>query len=61
LECYEFGRVAFENTNPYHAVNWMIAALDQLYIEDDNYTIFAVPVLEILANATAQVRLGFFS
>jgi hypothetical protein len=59
MECYELGAVAFENENYYNTVNWMVAALDQLDIEGSNYTIFAVPVLELFANATAKVAILF--
>ena len=51
LDCYEFGRVAVENGNFYHAINWLNEALTQLDVEGDQPTVNKVFVWSYLAYA----------
>ena len=56
FECFEFGRVAYDNKDYYHTVIWMSEAYE-LYINNEgvNSESELSNVLDYLAFATAQV------
>jgi len=55
-ECYDIGRTAYSNGDFYHALMWMQEALDCLDRESNNTSISKNDVLDLLVNATFQVK-----
>lgn len=56
FECFELGRVAYENQDYYHALRWMNESLVQLELEGDKPSINQVTVLDYYAFTTAKVK-----
>ncbi len=58
LECFEFGRIAYENLDYYHCINWMKEAIEALQEESlenqTNSTVLLVEILDYLSFSTAQ-------
>ncbi|RNA10195.1 prolyl 4-hydroxylase subunit alpha-2 [Brachionus plicatilis] len=54
FECFELGRIAYENKDYYHAVRWMNESLVQLEIEGDSPSVSLVQVLDYYAFTTAK-------
>jgi prolyl 4-hydroxylase len=57
FECFELGRVAYEEDDSYHTVIWMSEALTQFQIETNSSNHSQVKefdILDYLAFATAQ-------
>ncbi len=55
FECFEFGRVAYEESDYYHTIRWMNEALIQHEIEGKNSTANKVDILDYLSFANSQV------
>lgn len=56
FECFELGRVSYENQDFYHATRWMNESLVQLELEGDKPSISKVQVLDYYAFTTAKVN-----
>ena len=54
-ECFEIGKIAYEEQDYYHTVRWMSEALHLVDTEDQNSTANIIDILDYLAFATAQV------
>jgi len=54
FECFEMGRIAYDQEDFYHTVIWMIEALEQAELEGDKSTVDIATVLDYLAYATAK-------
>lgn len=57
FECFEMGRIAYENTDYYHCINWMIEAIEVLREELNGTgtpTIQLAEILDYLSFSTAQ-------
>lgn len=54
-ECFELGRIAYENEDFYHAIRWMNESLEQLKNEALNPTVERVDVLDYFSFANAMV------
>ena len=53
-ECFEIGRVAYEQQDYYHTIRWMAESIDQFDREGENSTLNIVDSLDYLSYATAQ-------
>jgi prolyl 4-hydroxylase len=54
FECFEIGRVAYENENYFYAIQWLNESLIQLKSEVDKSTIDEMKILKYYALANAQ-------
>lgn len=57
FECFEMGRVAYENSDYYHCIIWMMEAIEVLQEEvkgTGTATVELVEILDYLAFSTAQ-------
>ena len=57
FECFELGRIAYENEDFYHAVRWLNESLEQLKNESLNPSVERLDVLDYLSFANAMVCL----
>ena len=55
MECYEFGRIAYNNKNFYYTIRWMNESLKQLEFEQENPTVKEEIVLDHLSYAVGEV------
>lgn len=55
FECFELGRIAYEETDYYHAIRWMNESLKQIELEGENPSINMIDVLDYVSYSTAQV------
>ncbi len=56
FECFELGRIAYNNKDYYHTVIWMTEALMQIEIDDDE-KVQKFEILDYLSYSTAQVSI----
>lgn len=56
FECFELGRVAYENKDFYHATRWMNESLVQLETEGENPSVSQALVLDYYSFTTAKVN-----
>ena len=54
FECFELGRIAYENEDFYHTVRWMSEALVQYELENYSSEVKLVDILDYFAFATAR-------
>ncbi len=55
FECFEIGRIAYENNDFYHAIRWMNVALTNYEMEGVNSTASLFDIIDYLSYSTAQV------
>ncbi|CAF0718005.1 unnamed protein product [Brachionus calyciflorus] len=54
FECFELGRIAYENKDYYHAIRWMNESLIQVELEGNQPSIDKVEILDYYAFSTAK-------
>jgi hypothetical protein len=62
FECFEIGRVAYENSDFYHTVRWMMESLrlSNLEIDTKEITVNIADILDYLSFSTAKVIVTSF-
>lgn len=60
MECFDLGKIAYEQEDFYHTIIWMNESLAQVELEGNNPTVNVMDVLDYYAFATAQVLIAPF-
>lgn len=63
FECFELGRIAYENSDFYHTILWMNEALERINKENVNFSksgVDKVAILDYLSYALAKVLFILF-
>lgn len=56
FECFEFGRVAYEENDFYHAIRWLNDALEQVEFEGNQPSVSKTVIIDLLAFAHFKVN-----